>query len=49
MVVVCRNTDDGLGGSILRMTAGRRLVTEARLSHGSEVEDYFTAEPRRGD
>jgi hypothetical protein len=49
MVIVCRNTEDGLEGSILRMSAGRRLVTESRLRHGSEVEDYFTAEPRRGD
>lgn len=43
LVIVCRNTDDRLEGSILRMTAGRQFVPEARLGPGSEVESYFTA------
>ena len=43
LVIVCRNTDDRLEGSILRMTAGRQFVLEARLGPGSEVESYFTA------
>ncbi len=43
LVVVCRNTDAGLEGSILRMTDGRQFVSEARLGAGSEVEGYFTA------
>lgn len=45
LVVVCRNTDSSLEGSILRMTEARQLVVEARLGPGSEVESYFTLEP----
>ncbi len=43
LVIVCRNTDDRLEGSILRMTGGRHFTLEARLGPGSEVEGYFTA------
>ncbi len=42
IVVVCRNTREGLDGSILRMTRTRQFSVEARLGHGSEVERYFT-------
>ncbi len=43
LVIVCRNTDDKLEGSILRMTGERQFALEARLGSGSEVEGYFTA------
>lgn len=43
IVVVCRNTDTSLKGSILRMTERREFSVEARLGRGSEVEGHFTA------
>jgi len=43
IVVVCRNTSEGLEGSILRMTDERQFAVEARLGRGSEVERHFTA------
>jgi len=43
LVVVCRNTDAGLDGSILRMSGTRRFDVAARLGKGSEVEGYFTS------
>jgi hypothetical protein len=42
-VIVCRNTDTALEGSILRMNGARRFDVAARLGKGSEVESYFTA------
>ncbi len=42
LLIVCRNTDTGLDGSILRMTASRQFTVAARLGRGSEVEGYFT-------
>lgn len=41
MVVICREKEARLEGSILRLVGGR-FVVEARLGAGSEVEQYFT-------
>ena len=43
LVIICRNTDAGLDGSILRMSGTRRFDVAARLGKGSEVEGYFTS------
>jgi hypothetical protein len=40
-VVICREKEAKLEGSILRLIGGR-FVAEARLGAGSEVEQYFT-------
>jgi hypothetical protein len=42
LVVVCRNMDSGLVGSILRLTTERNFIVEARVGGGSEVESFFT-------
>jgi hypothetical protein len=44
-VIVCRNMQDALEGSILRMNGRRQFLVAARLGPGSEVERYFTHEP----
>lgn len=41
LVVVCRNDDQEINGSILRMSATRDFVTLKRIGLGSEIETYF--------
>lgn len=49
LVVVCRDVDGRLEGSVLRLGAGGDFTVEARLGGGSEVENFFTTAPREGD
>lgn len=44
LIVVCRNRNRQLEGSILRQNDRREFVVEARLGQGSEVEEFFTSD-----
>lgn len=45
LVVVCRDRDGAIEGSILRLSADGRFVVQARLGPGSEAEQAFLALP----